>query len=432
MVLSIGELEKRSLDGGLYIPNQEQIDELADFIAHMCSSRSDSGCTTDSLVPDSSQISRTFRGMLKRDSIYSMRRKFSQSQGDCWRRGLLPDIRERYENPIPETFIYMEPRPEEGQVGTAGFDLRVGNFIAWSDELFRWGDRAFVNELELNGCKKDNYKYLKYGEEFVLEPDPKGNRFYYITSYEGIFFSDNLEIAVDSKSTTGRVGAFTHQGGFTDEGKFVFVIQPHSFSLKVRCGKTRLSQVAVRYRGSPYMFKDDILGCNDIKFEGDNVNLENSLGPRGLQMKFDTRLAYKAIKCDEPIDMDAVGILDWRKYFELIEGDHEIAADKETLYLLGSLGVIDLGNVCGILSKQEGVATGIGTYSNFAGIFHPFWRGGITMEYYSHRKQRIPRGENAGVVTFDKVEGDLKKPEGYGGSYQDQKPPRLPKMFKED
>jgi len=56
------------------------------------------------------------------------------------------------------------------------------------------------------------------------------------------------------------------------------------------------------------------------------------------------------------------------------------------------------------------------------------------MEFYSHSKRRIRRGDRAGVVIFDKVVGlnESGKPKDYGGSYQDQRPPRLPKMFKVD
>lgn len=327
----------------------------------------------------------------------------------------------RYDN---ETILSLNPAADKGQIGTATFDLRIGRLVAESDTV--------VERIKKEDLLQIPHKILEKDEEFVFDYDSEGGKVYYVTSFEQISFSKDLEFIIDSKSTTGRVGCMSHGVGMTDDKELITIIQPFAFPLKVRCGKTKLSQVAVRYENTPYMTNEELLKSGELKFNWDKFNLSDFLNPKGLAMLFDTELVYRAKKCDEPIDMDANGTLDWKKYFDMINNNEHIIADKKTLYLLGSLGVLDLGRVCGILSREQDVLTGTGAWGHFAGIFQPFWKGGVTMEYYSFSKRKILKGDRAGVVKFDKVDGNIRKPEGYGGSYQGQKPPRLPKMFSED
>jgi deoxycytidine triphosphate deaminase len=382
-----------------------------------------------------------------RHFIHVMRKLLSRREPS--RKGLMPPLsRKSSQAALPtldyehyhfsegkKTYIYLEPRPEENQVGMAGFDIRVGKLICWSDTLMNWNDKPFVNDVEIynaftkNGIR--NYKHLSDGEEFILEHDSDGGRIYYIFSYEGVLISDNLEMFVDSKSTTGRVGCMSHAGGFSEEGKLITIVQPYAFNLMVRAGKTKLSQAIVRYKNSEYMENGEVAESKEVNLIGDEINLKDSLTSKGLIMKFDPRKTYKAKKCDEPIDMDSRGITDPTLYYDLIESKSEIECDKKTLYLPGSLGILETGATCGVLSREEEVMTGTGAWSHFAGIFQPFFRGGITMEVYSHVKMRLKLGDKAGYVRFDKIVGDIDRPKDYGGDYQGQVAPRLPKMFKE-
>lgn len=348
----------------------------------------------------------------------SLRPSFSrQDEGP---HGFMPDTSHVIK---PDTYISINPF-EEGQLGTIGLDLRVGRLIAWSDVVADNVTYANLGEMK--------HKTLKLGEKFVLEPDENGEKVYYITSFEEVKFSNNLEMAVDSKSTTGRVGGMSHGAGKTSHGNLITIVQPYAFPLMVECGKTKLSQAIFRYKGTPYMTNEEILKSGEINFKGRDISLEKSLTPKGLSMQFDTSIAYRAKKCDNPIEMDAKGTVDWRDYFELIDRNSSLTLDRRTLYLLGSLGNIELGRACGILSREEEVLTGTGTWGHFAGIFQPGFQGGITMEVYSHSKRKISRGDKAGVVLFDAVETNA----NYGnlsyqkiGSYQGQKTPTLPKMF---
>lgn len=360
---------------------------------------------------------------------------FSQNHGGGTRReGFMPDshslapevpsldansrLTQFLQEDAKKTRLSISP---SASIGTAGFDLRVGKFIAWTDTV--------AQDIAGKDLKQLPHKFLEEGEEFVLESDPDGNKVYYILSHEQISHSPDLEILIDSKSTSGRVGCMSCCAGATKKGERVTVIQPYAFPLKVTCGKTSLAQAVVRFRDTPYMNSDEVKESKQVDLKGDNTSLENSLTPKGLLMKFNTALVYRAKKNNTPIDMDARASVDWRDYFELIEGNSRIRLDNKTLYLLGSLGIVSLKRVCGLLSREQDVLTGTGTWGHMAGVIQPFFQGSITMEVYSHSNRLIKKGDKAGVVIFDKVEGETDK-ESYGGSYQGQKSPTLPKMFK--
>ncbi len=341
---------------------------------------------------------------------------------------LMPDSREISRNSFQEVevfidelgrkpFICIEPKPRK--IGVAGFDLRIGTLIAHSDTVI-------CNVTEQDLLEMDHEK-LEAGQQYILNNDPEGNEVYYITSFEKVGLSQGLELLIDSKSTTGRVGAMSHGVGKTKDGKLITIIQPFAFPLKISCGVTELAQAVVRNKDTSYMNLDEIKKSREINLE--NVCLEDSLNSRGLTMKFATNKAYKARQNSIPIDMDARNLA-WQNYFELIGGNSELQLEPKTLYLLGSQGIIDLGEVCGLLSREQDVLTGTGTWGHFAGIFQPFFRGGITMEVYSYSKRRVSEGDKAGTVMFDRVEGVKNRPNDYGGSYQNQVPPLLPKMFK--
>ena len=345
------------------------------------------------------------------------------------KKGAMPDFREsssvesrRSSTLSGKNKIYIDPLLESSQIGLVGFDIRIGNLIAKSDTVM-----DNVTEEDLMNMP---HKRLGQEEEYVFDPNPDGENVYYVVSLEQINLSSDLEMLIDSKSTTGRIGCMSHLAGKTEDGKLITIVQPFSFPIKVRSGKSRLSQVVIRYKNSSYMTNEEILEGEDVKFHGGDI--DSLLNSQGFLMKFDTKCVYKArsfYKDMKPIDIDKKG-LEWQDYFELEQGNSKIYADKKTLYLLGSQGVIELGPVCGLLSREQGVLTGTGAWSHLAGIFQPFFKGGITMEFYSHEKRRIIDGSGAGYVKFDRIEGKVENPGG--GNYQNQKPPQLAKMFKQN
>lgn len=338
------------------------------------------------------------------------------------KKGLMPSMTHELKHPTKRNRIYISPLLESDQIGLVGFDLRIGSLIARSDTVM-----DNVTEQDLINMSP---QILDVGQSYIFNPDSNGENVYYVTSFEKISLSSDLEMLIDSKSTSGRIGCMTHLAGKTGDGRLIMIVQPFSFPIKVKCGKSSLSQAVIRYRNSPYMTNKEILEHEDVKFYG--ANIEDLLTSQGMFMRFDTNIAYRSKPFHrdmEPIDIDAKE-LDWKNYFDLVEGNSEIYINKKTLYLMGSQGVIELGAVCGLLSREQGVLTGTGAWSHLAGIFQPFWSGGITMEFYSHEKRRIVNGSGAGYVKFDKIDGRIEPIKK--GNYQNQKPPMLPKMFRCD
>jgi len=328
-----------------------------------------------------------------------------------------PDLREGGE----KTYVRVSPPLNEDR-SIVGFDLRVGGLIGVCDVV--------MDNVTIGDVRNMQHKELKPGEEYVLQPDEDGGRVYYVVGNEIIDHSDDLEVLVDSKSTTGRVGAICHGAGF-NHSVAITAIQPLAFPLLVRSGKSKLAQVVFRYAGSDYIGNGELSKL--IGFEGDGVDLNKDSTSRGLQMRFDTERVYRARKGVKfkPIDMDLRGELNWRDYFELIEGNGEFTVDGRRLYLTGSLGILGMGGVVGVITRESEVLTGTGAWSHLAGVVQPYWRGGITMEVYipGGAKRRIKKGDRAGVIIFDKIDGA----EGsYDGDYMNQRPPMLPKMFKQD
>lgn len=333
-----------------------------------------------------------------------------------------PGLGEAMERPLDLEKVCIYPWPlDEDQLGTVGFDLGIGRLIARCDEAIDNVTEKDLREME--------HKVLDRGEPYEFEPNPDGDNFYYATSFEKVRVGEGLELLVDSRSTTGRLGCVVEEAGRTKDGEIITRIRPFSFPLKVVCGKSRLSQAVIRYRNSPYMTNEQILASEQIKYHG--VNLRELLNSHGMVMKFKTDRVFKAkpYKGDEmpPIDVDG-NVLDWRPYYTEEDGNSEICVKKKTLYLLGSEGVIELGAVCGLLSKIEGVMNGNIAFGCLAGVIQPFWKGGLTMEYMGFSNGRIKRGSKAGYLRFDRVEGDFDKSAKEEG-YFDQEAPALPRIF---
>lgn len=378
------------------------LDEIADFFAVLNSMKIGSDLSEKGLMP-----------YLNVGSIGA--RSALPSLETCFDEGYDPELKNG---------VRVYPELSNSQKGVVGFDLKVNGFIGKSDVVM-----DNVSEKDLMDME---HVSLDEGEEYILYPNSDGQNVYYIKTLERVVLGSGLELILDSKSTSARLGCMTHLAGFTQNGELILCVQPFSFPIKIRANKSCLSQAVVRYKNSPYMANPEILSSQDIRFQ-DDKSLIDLLNPHGLLMRFMTKIAYRAKTYNDnmpPIDIDSEnGTIDFKEYFDLIDGGSHITADRKTLYLLGSKGVVELLAVCGFLSRESGVLTGTGAWSHMAGIVQPFWKGGLTMEFYSHEKRRIVDESGAGYMRFDKIVGEYKKPED-SGSYQGQIPPRLAKIFK--
>ncbi len=334
------------------------------------------------------------------------------------RAGLMPSLSGRELETKRKSIFDISPL-SEGQVGDAGFDFRLGECVVRTD---------YVDEhLRVRDLEKMEHVSLNDGESFVFEADKNGRNVYYVPSFEDILLSHDLEIEVHAKSTSGRVGC--HVGGYFDRDskKLIMVLQPVAFDLIGKCGKTQFGQGVIRYLGSGLPSREEILKRDLVRVSG-RGDIEKRLTHKGLEMQFNTSYAYRAKRTRKPIDMEAKN-LDWTKWWDFIEGNSDILLEARTLYLLGSLGGIQMRNACGVLSKEQRTFNGFGGFGCLAGIIQPGFSGQITMEPFFPTKTRIHRGDAAGVVMIDDVEGLIQG--DYEGDYQGQKAPRLPKMFKE-
>ena len=345
------------------------------------------------------------------------------SMDDCVR-GLVPDLREpgmqieEVGDQLRDFFRILPHR--EKDVGVASFDFRLGRLVAKSDTVL-----GEVSERELGEMEHWN---LEPGQQFEFKYDPNGNCIYYLVSEEGVSHSGDLEFEVHSKSTTGRLGCHSKGVGRTSDGRLITILQPLAFNLLAKSGEASFSQGVVRYKGTPYATLQEIETKKLVTISGGD--LKDFIHPLGLLVRFDTRMAYAAKRTDEPIDLCASnGSLDWRKWWEVIEGNSQITLDPRRLYLLGSQGVMEFGQACGIISKEKDAYNGLGGLGCLAGVVQPKFRGGITMEPYFQNKTRIKIGDIAGHVLIDPVRDAASSGEVYSGDYQGQKAPRLPKMF---
>ena len=345
---------------------------------------------------------------------------------------LMPDLESSTESLMPdvdETLITFLISPFPKKLNPSGFDPRVGEFVAESDTFV-----ASLSEEEFFQMKPTR---LKEGQRYTAFPNESGEKVCYYTTYERVSLPSDLEIIVDSRSTTGRVGCMSHQVGQTSWGAQIIALQPFSFPITFTSGKTELAQAIVRYKGTEFIdYKTLKKNDKEITFtRGDEDVFQQSLEPKGLVLTFATHLVYRAKKYRnpekvEPIDMDTPpGSIDPTQYFEIIEGNNKFDINPRTLYLPGSQEFIGLGNVCGRITREESDMAGSGLWSHFAGFVHPRFFGQLTFECYSHTKRTIKKGQRAAFIIFDQVEGEISNP--YSGSYQHQKAPRLAKMFKE-
>ncbi|MFH1308041.1 MAG: 2'-deoxycytidine 5'-triphosphate deaminase [archaeon] len=344
---------------------------------------------------------------------------------------LMPDLdedRDRCPDVDKRVFSMVEPELLEDQYKPVGFELRVGQTIAVSDTFF-----PEVNEFDW--ARLDKLK-IEEGREFVLEPDENGRKVYYIPTYERFSLMGNYDMLIDSRSTTGRVGCMSHHVGETIDGEKIVAVQLFAFPIIIRPGETRLFQAFLRYKGSDFLGNGELKESWKVKLvENERDVFDERLSEHGLEMTFSTDFAYKARKCDEPIDMDMRGLVDPGKYFERIEPGNESIVEPNVFYLFGTREEIILGDICGRLSRAHH-KSGTGLWTDFAGFFQPGFRGEITLECYSNVRRKIRTGDSAGIVVFDDVKkGDIEHFEPtfkiYSGDYQGQKAPKLPKMFKE-
>lgn len=328
----------------------------------------------------------------------------------------------------------MDPEPEPDQIQPSSVELRVG------DELY---------VLNAGFTKFDLIKLRKHCTSNVIIPEEgyvcNPGFVYVVKSYEKVRLPSYYEGETDAKSTTGRVGCMCHafstkRFGVLEPGiptrepdHFYFVVEPFAFPILLIPGKTKLFQMRLREKDSSHLNRSQIKAY----YGGDGISmyenkklipLEKILEQDSLRLTLSTEKVYAHKRgASKPLDLTKKDFYDPSEYFEEIKGNDELFMEKDRLYLLGTKERVKLGNLCGRLSR-EATGLGIGLLSHFAGFFDPGFDGEVTLEFWAFRPWRIMDGQYCGKVELEELCGELENP--YKGTYQGQKAPRLPKIFK--
>ena len=325
---------------------------------------------------------------------------------------------------------------DESLMSVAGFDLRVGeeiyiahNLRAKIPTIFHLHKLAEEGELKRLEPDKDG--------RFTLEHDASGNKIYYIVTHEKIRLSPKLDLRIEAKSTTGRLGVMCDSKTDTlrhawSAYPIIFTAQPYSFDLQVTPGKSSLIQAILRDRRSPFMSHEQILnGQRVVSFSenGREALLEELIRDDGLLMTYDTSVAVAAKRVPPcPVDVDAPkSYYDGKEFYKLVKAGKEVNLEPKNLYLMRTLQRMNLGSACGILSR-EAKDTGTGLWGHFAGFIWPGFSGPITMECRSESRRIVSHNDPAAFLQLDVLPRKLSQSEGYSGSYQKVNP-LTPKMF---
>ncbi len=344
------------------------------------------------------------------------------------RRSIMPSIKER--NLLIENL-------DEKLLGVAGVDLRIGEVFRGSC-LRRIDDEEHLSQLVSEGSLK---RVKPRNGKIVLEPSYNGKNVYFVKSVERISLPLELDIVVDARSTAGRLGLLCDDVSFRsrvfESNPVIVGVRSYAFPVEIEQGKSSIFQGIFRYKDSPYMTQEQILssdGAIELFSQKKKLSLKENrrVSENGLYISFSTGVICRARKLKEiqgPINIDApAGGYETKDYFDVLGGNDEFLMEAKRFYLLGTNERVSLGNVLGVISRDS-PKTGTGLWGHFAGNIWPGFNGEITMECRSETPRVIVSGDYAGFISFDLLESKNGE-RGYKGSYQNQRAPRAPKMFK--
>ena len=333
---------------------------------------------------------------------------------------------------------WTEPELNPDQIQPASIELRAGDKIWQVDYLFSSKQGNFEEDLS------------KYGKEINLDKPEvilKKGKIYVLRSYERLSLPRNIEASADAKSTTGRAGCLCQllsKGSYSNlpkgygqlYGEHVYsFIEPHAFNLILSPLQTRFFQLRFRINGTGYINTEklkEVYGkerginwfVNDKK-----MPLEDVIDENALKMTLSTKRVYKQKNTKIPLDLTQKEKYNSEDFFEEIKGNGEIMMKPNKLYLFGTKESIEMGPYAGHLTRTDKFIES-SLFSHFAGLFDPWFKGGITLEMWSPKPTLLRDGDYIGKVYFEESTGFIPESIGYRGSYKNQDAPKLPKIFK--
>jgi dCTP deaminase len=226
---------------------------------------------------------------------------------------------------------------EERQIQPASVDLRLGATAYRVRASFLPGPNATVEEKLRTVVMHE----IDLTQGAVLETDCV----YIVPLLESVEFSWRVSGIANPKSSSGRIDVFTRlitdRGGAFDRvetgyrGPLYAEISPRTFPVLVRKG-SRLNQLRVR-KGNPQFTDTQLkrLHAETALTSGD-ADIDN-----GLALSIDLKgqggiVGYKAKRHTGLIDVDRVGALDPRDYWDPIEGRGTMVLDPDEFYILAS------------------------------------------------------------------------------------------------
>jgi len=309
----------------------------------------------------------------------------------------------------------------------------------------RAGHTIYESEYSLSNVEQvERYaKNLSLDREYILEPGKN----YYIESFEKIRLLNKWEGLTHTKSTCGRVGLvcqalgekYAHIKGGGEPEHIMMHAQPLAFPILIRPTRTRLFQIKISDVGNNYLTPDEIKNIyeEDISFlrDGKLLPMRDVQEKNGLKLTLNTKKAFvqkKGVEF-EPIDLTKKEYYDPHDYFEFVEYNKngELLIKTETLNLCGTRERVEMGNVIGVLNREDR-HTGLGVLTQLAGFVAPYFCGELTLEMWSSVHDRIvPHGYPAGKLFLEELSGEVENKYGSKTShYQNQESPRLAKVFK--
>ena len=329
---------------------------------------------------------------------------------------------------------------EDDQIQSASLELKTGTSLWEVNHVFSSKQGYFTNDLKKYG------KEIKLQDETILQ---KG-KIYVIESFERIGLPENIKVSADAKSTTGRTGCLCQL--LSEEGRYSSLpngygslfntkqhvysfIEPHAFNIILKPLQTRFLQLRFRIEGTGYLNLEELKNSYG-KEKGVNwyinnkkIPLEETLDENALKMTLSTKRFYKQKKTKIPLDLTQKEKYNQNDFFEEIQGNGEALMEPNTFYLFGTREYIEMGPYAGHLTRTDTFMES-SLFSHFAGLFDPWFKGGITLEMWSPKPILLREGDYIGKVYIEESLGQVSEKAGYQGAYKNQDAPKLPKIFK--
>lgn len=333
--------------------------------------------------------------------------------------GILPD--KDLEALVKSDAVPMAHPLEAGQIQPASIDLRLGD-VAWRLRAsFLPGQDRSVADCLKNGLKLHE---LPLGDGAVLET----GCVYLVELQEALKLPEDLSVAMNPKSSTGRLDVFTRvigdQATAFDQvpagyaGPLYVEISPRTFSILARPGD-RLVQA--RFRRGDHTPSRSITLSVDLKADQGRP------------------VGYRAKRHSPLVDLGKVGSHPAEDYWEpLMAPDGRLVLDPGEFYILASREAVEVPVM--EAAEMAPIAPEIGEFrAHYAGFFDPGFGtseagGQGSRAVLEVRGRDVPfileHGQPVAKLVYEPMSGPVEQAYGLAGSNYQAQGLKLAKHFK--